>query len=439
VKDGVYVWRRKNPATGKREKRSTGTSNLEVALRKAAEFEEEHDKRKAGLPVYDGWKRDLRELALEWLEHEEREGTASPPVRQAKRTRVLRAIDTLGLRTPADLADVARLHDRVMALEGTRVGRVTATKAYLRHSWQEPLKQFASWLADKNRYLERDPLACWKAIPKHGWGKRARKAVMPDEVARALVASDWLDSIHGRIFPSRIIWTVLLVSGARAGALVERDEKHFNRGDACLDMGEDVGNKRRGAATLDSGTAAELEGYIDHTRPIAVAAQRERARAAGKAEPESCPALLVGPTGARLTLERLLDRYREAMGLGYVWHLWPEAEPWKIETAHLVNQALLHGKPSADKGGNPAVVRAETRRDRMALERSAVVLAGEIRDAWEESMRGVDVHALRKTHRTWALSRRVPEVVIDRQLGHAPRPGRDGMDRSCPHRCGRWS
>lgn len=43
-------------------------------------------------------------------------------------------------------------------------------------------------------------------------------------------------------------------------------------------------------------------------------------------------------------------------------------------------------------------------------------------------MRGVDVHALRKTHRTWALASGVPEVLIDRQLGHAARTGREGMD-----------
>lgn len=428
LKDGIYVWRRRDPVTKKPVKRSTGTGNLEVALRKAAEFEEEHDKRKAGLPVFDGWKRDLRELALEWLAHDEREGAASAPVRQAKRTRVLRALEVLGLRTPADLADVARLHDRVMAMEGTKVGRVVATKAYLRHSWQEPLKQFSAWLADKNRYLERDPLACWKPIPKQGWGKRARKSVMPAEVARALVASDWLDTIHGRDYPTRIVWTVLLVSGARAGALVERDARHFDREDGRLDLGADVGNKRRGAATLDSRTADELADYLDRVRPRVLDAQRARARKAGRPEPEGCSALLVGPAGARLTLERMLDRWREAMGLGVVWTLWPKGEPWKVETAHLVNQTLLVGRPSVDKGGNPDLVSDDTRRDRAALERLVLVLAAELRDAWEETMRGVDVHALRKTHRTWALSRRVPEVVIDRQLGHAPRPGRDGME-----------
>jgi hypothetical protein len=34
-------------------------------------------------------------------------------------------------------------------------------------------------------------------------------------------------------------------------------------------------------------------------------------------------------------------------------------------------------------------------------------------------MRGVDVHALRKTHRSWAQARGVPPVLIDKQLGHA--------------------
>ena len=38
-------------------------------------------------------------------------------------------------------------------------------------------------------------------------------------------------------------------------------------------------------------------------------------------------------------------------------------------------------------------------------------------------MRGVDQHCLRMTHRTWALAAGVPEILIDRQLGHSSPAG----------------
>ena len=46
-----------------------------------------------------------------------------------------------------------------------------------------------------------------------------------------------------------------------------------------------------------------------------------------------------------------------------------------------------------------------------------------IRPAWQERMRGVDQHCLRMTHRTWSLAAGVPEILIDRQLGHTSRAG----------------
>lgn len=195
LKGRVYVWRREDPLTGKPIKRSTRSRSLEVALRVAAEFEEEWERRKAGLPNLDGWKKDLAALAEEWLAHQEREARASRPVIEAKRFRIGRALRELGLRTPADLADVARLHDRVMALEGKRVGRVIASRTNLRAAWQEPLKQLSAWLAENGRCLDRDPLASWKPIAR---GVRAskRRALMPDEMARSLQAADWLDVIH---------------------------------------------------------------------------------------------------------------------------------------------------------------------------------------------------------------------------------------------------
>ena len=56
-------------------------------------------------------------------------------------------------------------------------------------------------------------------------------------------------------------------------------------------------------------------------------------------------------------------------------------------------------------------------------------LADAVRPGWRERMRGpsgntvVDQHCLRMTHRTWALAGGVPEILIDRQLGHTSPAG----------------
>jgi hypothetical protein len=41
-------------------------------------------------------------------------------------------------------------------------------------------------------------------------------------------------------------------------------------------------------------------------------------------------------------------------------------------------------------------------------------------------MKGVDVHAFRKTHQTWAEAQGIPAVLIDKQLGHSV--GSKGLD-----------
>ncbi|MCO5171181.1 MAG: hypothetical protein M9894_33165, partial [Planctomycetes bacterium] len=69
--------------------------------------------------------------------------------------------------------------------------------------------------------------------------------------------------------------------------------------------------------------------------------------------------------------------------------------------------------------GNPKRVRAETRAARARLEERVYGVAAQLRAEWERRMEGVDLHGLRKTHRSWAQAKGVPPVVIDKQLGHA--------------------
>jgi integrase len=57
----------------------------------------------------------------------------------------------------------------------------------------------------------------------------------------------------------------------------------------------------------------------------------------------------------------------------------------------------------------------------LAAEIAGIVKA--IGEKWRARMRGVDQHCLRMTHRTWALAAGVPEILIDRQLGHSSPAG----------------
>src|SRR5438445_309767 len=72
----------------------------------------------------------------------------------------------------------------------------TFTVKTLRAGFQKPLKQFSKWLAGNNRYLDRDPLASWEPIDTSREETRPRRALLPEEIARALNAADWLDTIY---------------------------------------------------------------------------------------------------------------------------------------------------------------------------------------------------------------------------------------------------
>lgn len=61
-----------------------------------------------------------------------------------------------------------------------------------------------------------------------------------------------------------------------------------------------------------------------------------------------------------------------------------------------------------------------TTRDRLATDRRRILeLIERVRTDWQARMEGVDVHAFRKTHQTWAEAEGVPAVLIDKQLGHS--------------------
>src|SRR5579872_4703523 len=67
VRTGIYVWRRLDEKTGRRFRRSTGAKSLEVALKKARDYEDEYQRKLAGLADYSSWRIDLAPLADQWV------------------------------------------------------------------------------------------------------------------------------------------------------------------------------------------------------------------------------------------------------------------------------------------------------------------------------------------------------------------------------------
>ena len=107
---GYYIWRRQ--ANGRRLTRSTGTRNLEIALRAASKFEDDFDKQQAGLKVYDAWKQPLAPLIDEWIA-EVRQRSASVTYPRDLEMRTRRVVDLLRLRILADLDDIMSLDRRL--------------------------------------------------------------------------------------------------------------------------------------------------------------------------------------------------------------------------------------------------------------------------------------------------------------------------------------
>ncbi len=94
--------------------------------------------------------------------------------------------------------------------------------------------------------------------------------------------------------------------------------------------------------------------------------------------------------------------------------------------AYLVHLTLGCSQVRVTLGGplsGPNRPGPEKRAARRKLRARIKGLADGMRERWEERMRGVDQHCLRMTHRTWAIVAGVPEILIDRQLGHTSPAG----------------
>jgi integrase len=384
---GYLYWRRTDPQTGRRDPRPTNTDVLEDALKVAQDFEEEWRKKKAGIKTYGDWRKPLEPLVDEFLAHQRVQNDAPSEGWLKQKKEALRtALSLLKLTKAADLTDLGRIDQAMRTLD-----KPEATK---RRRIQDPLKQFSAWLAGNQRHLDRDPLVSWEPI--HYEAHEIHRALLPLEVARALVASEWLDTIHGRAHRMRTVFTILLVTMPRASALASRVVADYLRTDRRINFGEGNKRKGRGQGWLDDPTAAELEAYLGDRR-------------AGP--------LVQSPEGGRIWPRNLLRWWQEAFSLGLVWEMWPKEQPWNVEQAFLVSAALLSGRVSVRQGGNPKVVTRETRIARKKQEAEIAVLVDELSLRWAERMERVTVHCFRHTHETWAVAAGVDQVLINLQGG----------------------
>ncbi|MHC5057740.1 MAG: hypothetical protein ACYTKD_23970, partial [Planctomycetota bacterium] len=225
--------------TGRRFRRSTGSKIRRVALARAQQFEEAHQREVAGLSKFEGYRRPLDAFLDPFLE-----SLSCGPKRQVQlESQLRRAFRLLGLELLADLEDFTKIEAKVLRLNGKN-GFTPTTIAVC---FQAPLKQFSRYLAGRREILA-DHLAAWPAL-KRSPPKRKRRAILPDEMARILAASDYLDAMWPRRSPMRPVWTALLVAAPRVSALAALDVGDLDREHGrLLIKGNDT--KKAGAGAL---------------------------------------------------------------------------------------------------------------------------------------------------------------------------------------------
>ncbi|MBI3723100.1 hypothetical protein HY251_03975, partial [bacterium] len=198
----------------------------------------------------------------------------------------------------------------------------------------------------------------------------------------------------------------LLVTGSRFGALAHLEVPNIVKDRCRLDLGPGVGKKRKGDASLDARTYTEIMAYV-------------RERTSGP--------IFLSPTGERLDNPKALDYWREAFTFALVDEFWPDDAPRTLDELYVVTRVLVSNKmPTV--GGNPLRLRADTIDARQREEQRVRALAERVRPAWHARMLGIDLHALRKTHRTWAEAAGVHPILIDKQIGHSTAAGSAAID-----------
>jgi integrase len=253
TRTGIYYWRRVDKITGRRFRRSTGTRNLRIALRHVQNFEDEYQRKLAGLSTYGDYRRALADFVEPLLESL----TCKEERTELLRMQLGRAFRLLRLKCLADIEDFMKIERRLLGLEGSGPGKFN--RKTLARCFQNPLKQLSKYLAGRREIMS-DHLAAWPGL-KCGPLEHRRRALLPDEFARILAASDCLDSQCLRKYPMRPVWTALLVAAPRISALAALDVKDLDRSKGCLLLRGNY-KKRAGAGVLDDMTLKEIVAYV---------------------------------------------------------------------------------------------------------------------------------------------------------------------------------
>jgi len=397
---GIYLWKKKRPHTSKKITRSTGTRLIDVALARRQEFEEEFQRELAGLSKYRGYARPIRSFLHSFLDAIH----GAQGRKEALQFQLERAFRLLRLETLADMEDFISIEKKLLRLEvgdgDTPDNESTFRRTTLVRGFQAPLKQFSRWLASRREVLA-DHLGPWCLLKtdRNAQPGKSRRALAPEEMVRALAAVDCLDGIFRRANPLRQFYEAMLIAAPRVSALAALDVTDIDHDMRQLAF-EGRGNKRAGAGMLDSTTYADVVAY------------------AGRREDGP---LFLSANGERIDPVNSLKDWQEAVLLAAVDLEWPEDESRDLMMEFYVGKAIKTKGIRVDRGGPrtgrnaPGPAKLMERRRRAEIARR---ISTRIRSAVVERTHGVDQHCLRMTHRTWALMSSVPEILIDRQLGH---------------------
>lgn len=160
-------------ASGRRVRKSTGTTNKQDASRIVARWEAKANSLRHG--IGDAAELLLEDLVAEYLDYL---GNASDKHRDHTQRRLARMLDPHGWTRPQQITQY-EIETTVRNLRDEKTGRPLATRT--RSHYLAAAKSFTRWLSTVRRALVVDPLA---AVKKPNWEadrKRVRRFLLPDE------------------------------------------------------------------------------------------------------------------------------------------------------------------------------------------------------------------------------------------------------------------
>ena len=379
---GGWEYRFTDPLTKKRVQKTIWITERREADKAMQKHLDGREARLRGLPDNSGWEIPFDKLVDRFL----REASISTPTRRERLRRVLER-NELNIQSAAELTDRGKLSIACQALAGTRGSH------YVIFDVQRALKQLTRWA--NGNVLPLDPLQTWERLPWTGHKKR-RRAFLPDEMRAILAAADEYDGLLGHSHSSRIVFTALLVSGNRPGALFAAKVGDLSTDRIVLPPGNGI--KRNGMSTIPPAFIDELRRY-----------------SAGREHDSS---LLLSHQGEPIDRVNIGRYFQRCMTLAFVNLCWPKdnlqaAETDPAEVAFLIYNGRLKGFDGPRPIKEKKIAKREAHMQ--ATEAIAKLIGTEV----GKMLADRDMYTLRKTHISWARRIANPDSV-KLQVGHAP-------------------